>query len=202
MSENGLLITLGEDSPIYHDLDKLPPELEPPFDFAAALLHLEQERQRINARNAIAEQMSERFYEMYVQPYEDEIEANKKLLQDLEAQIIAEARKGALENGDFAPHPSIEVKRKPKTWNYDDKQTLEVIQTKANDETLDEAQRLAIRELLRVKTELNKHALNAALKDNRYPWLPATPAPVNVIITIRKLGDLTIKAEAEGDPES
>lgn len=170
---------------------------ESPFDFAAALLHLEQERQRIKERNAIAEQMSERFYELLIQPYEDEIEANKQYIKDLEVKIVAAARKGAMEDGDFAPHPSIEVKRKPPTWEYDDKVMLAQIQTKANDETLDEDQRLAIRELLRVKAELNKHALNAAFKNNKFPWLQATPAPADVVITIRKLGDLTIQTEAE-----
>jgi len=194
MSENGLLITFGEDGPVYHDLSQPPPEPET-FDFEAALKEYAAAEQRL----AVTELMCERFHEMYIQPYEVAIEAQKQVLNDLKVKLTNAARTAALEDGDFHPHPNLEVKRKPQTWKYDEAEMLKSIQDDAKAETLDETQRADLAKLLRIKTELNKNALNAALKDNRFPWLPATPAPPEVTVSIRPLGDLQIIAEAKKD---
>lgn len=197
MSENGLLITLGEDGPIYHDLSQPPPE-SPPFDFEAALKEYAAAEQRL----AVTELMCERFHELYIQPYEEAIAAQKQVMADLKAKLTEAARAAALDDGDFHPHPNLEVKRKPQTWKYDEQEMLKRIQEEAEAETLDEAQRASLRLLLRIKTELNKNALNAALKDNKFPWLPATPAPQDVIVSIRPLGDLAIQAAFKDETES
>lgn len=197
MSENGLLITFGEDGSVYHDLSQPPPESSP-FDFEAALKEYAAAEQRL----AVTELMCERFHELYIQPYEETIAAQKQVLADLKAKLTEAARAAALDDGDFHPHPNLEVKRKPQTWKYDEQEMLKRIQEEAEAETLDEAQRASLRLLLRIKTELNKNALNAALKDNKFPWLPATPAPQDVSVSIRPLGDLAIQAAFKDETES
>lgn len=151
------------------------------FDFGAALLELARERQRLEARNAVAEQMSEKFYEVYCQPYEDEIAANKARLAEMEQRIRDAARAAALEDGDFHPHASIEVTRKPITWSYDDGAMLKALAENN------------VTECIRVRPpEIDRNALNKALRAGTYPWLPAVQDPQEYIIKIAPLGDLLI----------
>ncbi|MBZ0279400.1 MAG: hypothetical protein K8L97_01585 [Anaerolineae bacterium] len=161
-------------------------EAEPPFDYPAALLAYAAAEQRL----ALTELMCERFHELYIQPYEVAIEAQKQVLADLKARITAAARAAALEDGDFHPHPSLEIKRKPQTWKYDDTQMLAALKAKGE---------VAF---IRVKEELNRIELNKAFGKPGYKWLPATPTPPEVTVSIRPLGDLFIPTDsrAESDP--
>lgn len=153
----------------------------PVFDFDAALRELARERQCLEARNAVAEQMSEQFYELYCQPYEDEIAANKARLSEMEQRIRDAARAAALEDGDFHPHASIEVTRKPITWTYDDGVMLKAL-AEGN-----------ATECIRVRPpEIDRNALNKALRAGTYPWLPAIQEPQDYIVKIAPLGDLLI----------
>jgi len=172
------------DQPIIKANDTATDEL---FDFDAALRELARERQRLEARNVTAEQMSEMFYELYCQPYEDEIAANKTRLDEMEQRIRDAARAAALEDGDFHPHASIEVTRKPITWRYDDDAMLKA---------LEQSQ---LTECIRARPpEIDRNALNKVLRIGAYPWLPAEQNPQEYIVKIAALGDLLITDKAEG----
>ncbi len=152
-------------------------------NFNALVIALAIAQKEAAQRNAIAQAMRDQFYELFVRPYEDEIAATNQRLAQMEADLKAAARQHALETGDFKLHSSITVKRKPVQFVYDEAEVLE------------QAEAQGAMELIRVKKELNKVALNASLKAGEYPWVQAEPVH-DVTVSIAPLGDILIMLEA------
>lgn len=162
-------------------------------DWNTELLALAQLERATRTRIATAQAMRDAFYDAYVRHYDDEIAALNATLAEAETRLRQTIKDYAIETGDKNIHPNIEVRRKPKAWDYDPDTVLQVARAEG------------LNDLIRTKEELNRVKLNEALKDGRYPFLPVREAAPEMTVSIRPLGDLLIIAEAglpNGQPSS
>lgn len=155
------------------------------FDFDKALRSLAWLQQQVEANNARLQAERDALYAMHVQVLDEQIAANKAYVQEIETQIKEQARKAALEDGDRQPHALIEIKRKPQEYTYNDQEVIEALE------------REGVEGFIRVKKELDKTPLKAALRKGELPWLPVEPAPTDVTVTIKPLGELLIVGGGE-----
>src|SRR4051794_37727737 len=84
------------------------------IDFNARVLALAKEQRRVAERNAIAQQMRDEFYNTYVKPYDDEIEANNQRLAEMEEALKADALRHIQETGEIRFHDAISFRRSTK----------------------------------------------------------------------------------------
>lgn len=153
------------------------------INFNARILELAQAQQKAKARNELAQTMRDRFYALYVQPYEDEIAANQKAVDALEDQLRADTLAYIADTGDLTPHPSLTFRRTKKLM-YDKTAALEAcIAREANF-------------MIRRVVELDVRAFEHAWAMGTIPWaqIEEVPAPT---VAIAKLGDVLIHHENE-----
>lgn len=168
------------------------------FDVKKKLLELAQAEKKVGDLQQTVNTIETRHAAEIAEPKRQLEDARSRVLA-LRQVIVASERLHVLgtgekkESGAFASRdPHITIKRQPARFIYDDAEMLKAIQSrKGKDGTQ------ARKNFLRIKTELNKVALNKYMGTEEYNWLPAEQASGDVTVVIEPLGDLLIQAEVE-----
>lgn len=93
-------------------------------DFDKRLTDLAIRQRDALARVAVATEMRNKFYDLFIKPYEDEIAARLKEVDDIENGLRADLMAYFNETGDRAPHPSVTIRVKQR-WAYDKDDALD-----------------------------------------------------------------------------
>ncbi|HEX2905898.1 MAG TPA: hypothetical protein VHO69_03510 [Phototrophicaceae bacterium] len=144
------------------------------------------EQQVICERIAVAQDMRQRFFDLYVRPYDDEITGLRARSEAVHAALEDMARLHSLATGERAFHPSIIVRAKPQTWTYNDGEVLKCLKF------------AGVAALIRVKEEINRVELNKALRKGQYLWLPVIADPPELTVTIMPIVVLEREANRVG----
>ncbi len=161
-------------------------ELIPQFNAdrrAAAIREYE-----INKRIQVAMAMQQKFYELYVQPYEEEVqelqvenEANQLALMLNAKRIGLLANAQGVEPSKFKSLLSVSFKKKPVEYKYD----AEAVAILAKENDCADLVKVIVTEKLDVTT------FKQGLRSGLYKWANATPIE-DVSVTLEPTGDILI----------
>lgn len=149
------------------------------FNIDARVKALALEQDRVAQRLVIARQMRQRFYEQYVQPYDEEIAALDDSVAKMEHDLREDTLAYALETGDFEPHSHITVRQVTKL-QYDKAAVLATMKERG------------VANVIRVKEELDVRAFERDYKNGHFPGLDGVEQVVEPQVVLSKLGDLVI----------
>lgn len=147
-----------------------------------ALALLEQQTEQ---RIAVAQEMLDRFYQLYVAAYAVEIEALRAHLEYEQRALKADYLRHVLTTGELRAHPSLQFVRR-KRWAYDKEAVLR------------EAKERGATDFIRTKQELDVRAFEKALSAGEVDWYGAEEIN-DPYVTIRPLGEILIQMDLENE---